>query len=147
MSFERFIEAQARIWPAPLEEIRCGRKVSHWMWYIFPQLRGLGRSGTAQHYGIADLDEARAFLAHPVLGPRLLEIGRAMLAHADRRAEDILGPVDALKLRSCATLFRAAGGPEDVFGALIDAFFAGTECQLTKDLLHQGGKASGVDAG
>lgn len=136
MGLERFIEAQARVWPAPLEEIRRGQKVSHWMWFVFPQLRALGRSATAQHYGITDLDEARAWLADPVLGPRLIEIGRAMLAHAGRAPEDILGPVDALKLRSCATLFRAAGGPEDVFGALIGEFYAGKECHLTKDLLR-----------
>jgi len=136
LGLERFTEAQARVWPAPLEEIRRGQKAGHWMWFVFPQLRGLGRSATALHYGIVDLDEACAFLAHPVLGPRLLEIGRAMLAHAGRPPEDILGPVDALKLRSSATLFRAAGGAADVFGALIDTFYAGRECRLTKDLLR-----------
>ena len=101
MSLERFVEAQARVWPAPLEEIRAGRKESHWMWFVFPQLRGLGRSATAQHYGLADLDEAKEYLAHDVLAPRLIEISRAMLAHEGNTPETILGPVDAMKLRSC----------------------------------------------
>lgn len=136
MSLERFVAAQARIWPRPLEEIRRGRKESHWMWYVFPQLRGLGRSETAQRYGIADLAEARAFLADPVLGPRLVAISEAMLAHAGRRPETILGPVDALKLRSCATLFRAAGGHEAVFGAILAEFYDDEECRLTKELLR-----------
>jgi len=136
MSLERFAEAQARIWPAPLEEIRAGRKNSHWMWFVFPQLRGLGRSPTAQHYGIDGLAEARAYLAHPVLGPRLTEIAQAMLDHRGTAPEAVLGPVDALKLRSCATLFRAAGGPEDVFGVLLDAFYDGRACDATLTMIE-----------
>ena len=134
MSLERFTEAQDRAWPAPLEEIQRGRKDSHWMWFVFPQLKGLGRSATALHYGIADRAEAKAYLAHPVLGPRLIEISRAMLAHDDTAAETILGSVDALKLRSCATLFEAAGG-DAVFARLLDAFFDGQRCGKTLDLL------------
>lgn len=130
MSLERFTDAQARVWPRPLEEIRAGRKTSHWMWYIFPQLRGLGHSPTAQHYGIADLDEARAYLAHPVLGQRLIEIGHAMLEHTGTPPETILGPVDALKLRSCATLFQKAG-EDPVFGQILDGFYDSKPCKAT----------------
>lgn len=134
MSLERFTEAQERVWPAPLEEIRRGRKDSHWMWFVFPQLKGLGRSATALRYGIADRAEAEAYLAHPVLGPRLVEISGAMLTHDDTDAETILGPVDALKLRSCATLFEAAGGGA-VFGRVLGAFYDGARCRDTVALL------------
>jgi len=133
---ERFVSAQDRVWPAPLEEFRAGRKQSHWMWFVFPQLRGLGRSPTAQHYGIADMTEARAYLAHEVLGPRLIAIGKAMLTHEGTAPETILGPVDAMKLRSCATLFRMAGGSEKVFGALLDAFFDGQPCDPSCRILE-----------
>ena len=137
MSLDRFIEAQDRIWPAPLDEIRAGRKITHWMWFVWPQLRGLGRSETALHYGIRDLDEARAYLADPVLGPRLKEISEAILLHEEKDAAAVLGPVDAMKLRSSATLFEAAGG-DDVFSRLLDAFFAGQRCEATLNMI--GGK-------
>lgn len=130
MSLHRFTEAQARIWPRPLEEIRAGRKTSHWMWYIFPQLAGLGQSPMAQLYGIDGLAEARDYLAHPLLGPRLVEIAQAMLAHAGVAPETVLGPVDAMKLRSCATLFEAAGG-DAVFAGLLAAFYDGERCDET----------------
>ena len=130
MSLERFIDAQARIWPAPLEEIQAGPKKSHWIWFIFPQLRGLGQSAMAQRYGIADLEEARAYLAHPVLGPRLIEITRAMLTHADKTPEAVLGPVDAMKLRSCLTLFQAAGGTT-TFDDGLRVFYEGRPCEAT----------------
>lgn len=137
MTLERFTEAQARVWPAPLEEIRAGAKRRHWMWFVWPQLRGLGRSQMAQHYGLADMAEARAFLAHAVLGPRVLSISDAMLEHAGRPPEAILGPVDALKLRSSATLFEAAGGAP-VFAGLLSAFYGGERCPKTRDMLGQG---------
>ncbi len=137
MSLDRFIEAQDRIWPAPLDEIRAGRKITHWMWFVWPQLRGLGRSEMALHYGIRDLDEARAYLADPVLGPRLKEISEAILLHEEKDAAAVLGPVDAMKLRSSATLFEAAGG-DDVFCRLLDAFFAGQRCEATLNMI--GGK-------
>jgi len=107
MTLRRFIDAQDRIWPSPVKELRAGRKQTHWMWFVFPQLRGLGRSEMAQFYGIADLAEARAYLADPVLGTRIEEAFRAMLMNDD--AQDVLGHVDALKLRSSATLFGRAG--------------------------------------
>jgi uncharacterized protein (DUF1810 family) len=100
------------------------------MWFVFPQLAALGRSPTAKHYGIAGLAEARAYLAHPVLGPRLHEAASAILMHGDERPETILGPIDALKLRSSATLFREAGGGPD-FQAILDSFYAGEACPLT----------------
>ena len=137
MSLERFVDAQARVWPAPLEEIRRGRKESHWMWFVFPQRKGLGRSATAQHFGIEGRAEARAYLAHETLGPRLVEITRAMLAHEGVAPETVLGAVDALKLRSCATLFEAAGG-DAVFGMVIDAFYDGVRCAETMRLLGEG---------
>jgi uncharacterized protein (DUF1810 family) len=134
MSLERFVDAQARVWPRPLEEIRAGRKDGHWTWFVFPQLRGLGRSPTAERYGLADLDEARAYLAHPVLGPRLTGMAQAMLQHEGIAPETILGGTDALKLRSCATLFRAAGG-DAAFGRILDAFYHGAACPVTCDLI------------
>lgn len=129
MSLERFRSAQDAIWPAPLAELRAGRKATHWMWFVFPQLAILGRSGTAKFYGIRDLNEARAYLADPVLGARLRDCTRAMLAHTPP-AEAILGPVDALKLRSSMTLFaRAGGGPE--FDAVLSQFYGGEGCPRT----------------
>lgn len=111
MDLGRFVEAQDRIWPVPLTEIRSGRKVTHWSWFVMPQVRGLGRSHLAHHYAIQGLDHARAYLAHAVLGPRLIETCGAMLALGDTTAERVLGGIDALKLQSCATLFEAAGEP------------------------------------
>lgn len=137
MELDRFIEAQARVWPTPLEEIRAGRKVSHWMWFIWPQLRGLGRSPTAQHYGIEDLAEAQAYIAHPILGSRLIDISNAILAHEGTPPEAILGPVDAVKLRSSATLFEAAGG-NGCFARLLDVFYGGVRCETTRTMLREG---------
>jgi len=127
---DRFVAAQAATWPTALAELQRGRKESHWMWFVFPQLAALGRSATAKHYGIAGLAEARAYLAHPVLGPRLAEAASAVLAHAGTPPEAILGQTDALKLRSSATLFRAAGGGP-AFQALLDSFYGGAACPLT----------------
>jgi len=138
MSLARFTEAQEAIWPAPLREVQAGRKETHWMWFVFPQLRGLGRSATARHYGITGLEEARAYLAHPVLGPRLRDCAAAMLAHRGTDAATILGPVDALKLHSCATLFARAAGDPGPFGALLEAFYDGRPCPLTEAELAAG---------
>lgn len=111
MTLTRFHDAQNRIWPAPLNELEAGRKRTHWMWFVFPQLRGLGRSDMAQAYGLDGLDEARAYLADPVLAGRLEACARAMLRHRGRPPEEILGEVDAMTLRSSATLFAQAGHP------------------------------------
>lgn len=132
----RFVDAQSHSYETALAELKSGRKRSHWMWFIFPQLAGLGRSATARFYGIADLDEARAYLAHPVLGPRLVECARAVLAHEGQSAEAILGCVDALKLRSSATLFREAGG-EPEFQQVLDRFYGGKPCPITLEALGQ----------
>ena len=130
---QRFLEAQERSYNGALAEIRAGRKTSHWMWYVFPQLHALGRSPTAQLFGITDLAEARAYLAQEVLGPRLAKISRAMLLHQGTSPEHILGPVDAMKLRSSMTLFEAAGaGP---FAEVLEAFYAGARCPLTLEAL------------
>lgn len=126
-SFEldRFVAAQATVIEAVRDELRAGRKRSHWMWFVFPQLKGLGFSSTAQHYGIASLDEARAYLAHPVLGPRLRECCALMLAVPGKSAHDILGSPDDLKFRSCLTLFRLAAPQESVFREGLERFYGG----------------------
>src|SRR6187401_935311 len=102
---DRFVEAQSSSYPQALVELRAGRKRTHWMWYVFPQMRGLGRSAMSDRYGISSLAEARAYLAHPVLGERLLECAGAVLQHRDQSAMAIFGSPDDLKLRSSATLF------------------------------------------
>ena len=121
----RFVEAQAGTYDDALEELRRGRKRSHWMWFVFPQIAGLGSSSTARRYAIATLDEARAYLQHPVLGPRLHECAEAMLGNTGATAQQILGDVDAMKLRSSMTLFQLAAPQETVFGRVIARFFEG----------------------
>lgn len=122
---ERFLSAQAPVIDAVRAELRAGRKRSHWTWFVFPQLKGLGVSATAQHYGIASLQEARAYLAHPVLGARLRECCELMLAVPGRSAHDILGSPDDLKFRSCVTLFALAAPAEALFRRCLDRFCAG----------------------
>ncbi|MGY1601740.1 DUF1810 domain-containing protein [Geodermatophilus sp. SYSU D00815] len=127
----RFLSAQdGGVFEQALAELRAGRKRSHWMWFVFPQVAGLGRSETAQRYAIADLDEAQAYLAHPVLGPRLVECARALLELPGRDAVAVLGSVDAQKLRSSMTLFAAADG-DPVFGQVLDEYFGGHADDLT----------------
>ncbi|WP_255252580.1 DUF1810 domain-containing protein [Curtobacterium sp. 'Ferrero'] len=116
---ERFVTAQEGVHENALAELRSGRKRSHWMWFVFPQLTGLGRSPTAQYYALAGLQEARAYLAHPVLGPRLLDAVATVTAAPAASADQLLGGVDAVKLRSSLTLFaRAAEDPTPFTGAL-----------------------------
>ncbi len=122
---ERFVAAQEAAYANALAEIRAGRKQTHWMWFTFPQLEGLGSSENARFYGITGPDEARAYLAHPVLGPRLLEISQAMLGVAGKSAYEVLGSPDDMKLRSCATLFAAVSPPGSVFRLILTRFFAG----------------------
>lgn len=121
---DRFLTAQARDYDRALAEIRAGAKRSHWMWYIFPQIAGLGGSDMAQRYAIDSLDEARAYLAHPLLGPRLEACVAALRRLPDADAERVFGPVDAMKLRSSLTLFIAAGAPR-LFQEALDRWFAG----------------------
>jgi uncharacterized protein (DUF1810 family) len=120
---QRFLDAQDTVYERALAELRAGRKTSHWMWFVFPQIAGLGRSPMAQRYAIGSLDEARAYLAHPVLGERLREASRALLDHGGTEA--IFGGIDALKLRSSMTLFDRAAGDDEVFRRVLDAFFGG----------------------
>ena len=137
-NLQRFADAQHGTYLRALDELRAGRKRTHWMWFIFPQLGALGRSETARLYGVSGLDEAKAYQAHPILGPRLEESVNAVLAHADRRsAEEMLGPVDAIKLRSCLTLFQVAGGGA-CLGQALAAFFGGEPDPFTLELLAAG---------
>ncbi|WP_431104582.1 DUF1810 domain-containing protein [Roseateles noduli] len=134
-NLQRFLDAQAPQVIDVLAELKRGRKLSHWMWYFFPQLRGLGVSSTAQFYGIQSLDEAIAYLDHEVLGPRLRECVALMNTHRNRTAEQILGVVDAMKFRSSLTLFAKASADEAVFTEALDRYFGGQPDQRTLDLL------------
>ena len=129
---DRFVTAQdsGGTYQRALAELRAGRKTSHWMWFIFPQVAGLGFSAMAQRYAISGLAEARAYLGHPVLGPRLRECAEA-IAVDDSTAERILGPVDAMKLRSSMTLFAAAAPEEAVFGEVLTRYFDGRPDEAT----------------
>lgn len=132
---ERFAIAQQDAYAAALSELRGGAKRTHWIWFIFPQFRGLGSSPTSEHFAITSLDEARAYLAHPVLGPRLLACCEALMAWAARlSASDILGHPDDLKLRSSMTLFELVDRPGGVFSQVLDAFFGGQRDERTQRL-------------
>jgi uncharacterized protein (DUF1810 family) len=135
--FRHFLEAQAPVYGNVLEELRRGRKESHWMWFVFPQLAGLGHSPTAQFFALASRDEAGAYLRHPLLGSRLRQCVEALAQWAgERRAEQMLGPVDAMKLRSSLTLFDRLE-PGGVFERALLEFFEGNRDQLTLALLDQ----------
>jgi uncharacterized protein (DUF1810 family) len=134
-NLQRFVDAQDGVFDIALAELRAGEKRGHWMWFILPQLAGLGRSPTTQFYGIISADEARAYLAHSVLGPRLRRCVEALHPWANQRTpEAILGPIDAVKLRSSLTLFDAAE-PDSVFRRALDAFFDGQVDERTLALL------------
>jgi len=128
---ERFVQAQAPVYRQVLAELKAGRKRTHWMWFVFPQLAGLGHSAMAQRYAIASLQEARAYLAHPVLGARLRECSALVLAAPHSDAHAIFGSPDDLKLHSCMTLFQRATPDEPVFGQCLAKFFAGRSDDLT----------------
>lgn len=134
----RFLKAQQSDYGRALAEIRAGKKSSHWMWYIFPQLKGLGRSATSEYYGIRDLDEARAYLAHPVLGARLDEICRALLALDTDNATQVMGWPDDKKLKSSMTLFDAATESSSVFRMVLDKFYHGKRDRRTLRMLGIG---------
>ena len=136
-NLQRFVDAQAPVWEDVRAELRHARKRTHWMWFVFPQLAGLGRSGTAQFYGISGSDEARAYLDHPVLGPRLLECCDLLLEGARATASDVFGNVDAMKLRSCLTLFDTVAPSTSVFKQCLDRYFAGERDPLTIRMLAQ----------
>lgn len=132
---QRFVTAQAGIYPQALSELRSGRKRSHWMWFVFPQIDGLGNSETARFYSIKSAQEAVAYLNHPTLAPRLAECCEAILGVPDKTARDLFGFPDDLKLRSSTTLFMAVSPPNSVFSRVIDRYFDGCPDQRTLDLL------------
>jgi len=128
----RFVEAQDGVYPRALAEVRAGAKQTHWIWFVFPQIEGLGQSPTARFYAIADGEEARAYSRHPLLGPRLAECTDAMLRWAgERSAEQILGAVDAQKFRSCMTLFERCADDPASFAAALEAFYSGSRDEAT----------------
>ena len=135
---ERFVAAQKGVYDDVVAELRAGRKTGHWMWFVFPQIAGLGRSGMSQRYAIVSLDEARAYLDHPVLGPRLRECAGLVLAVSGRSADDIFGGIDAVKLRSSMSLFHRAAPDESVFGDVLDRFYGGARDQATDTILSLG---------
>jgi uncharacterized protein (DUF1810 family) len=132
---ERFVAAQQFDYAIALAELTAGRKESHWIWYVLPQLRGLGSSPNAHEFGIAGRSEALAYLAHPLLGPRLLTCVRATLVHRDESIEDLLGELDALKFRSCLTLFEAVAPQELLFAEALTTFYGGQRDAATLRLL------------
>ena len=139
VAVNRFVEAQDNPfcgYETALAEIRTGKKVSHWIWYVFPQLRGLGRSSMARYYGVADRFEAQIYLDHPLLGKRIREISDALLQHKDKPVESILGPVDALKVKSCMTMFNFLA-PGEIFCEVIHSFYNGERCEQTLKLMSE----------
>jgi uncharacterized protein (DUF1810 family) len=128
---ERFVSAQAGVYEGVLDELRRGRKTGHWIWFIFPQVAGLGSSSMSQHYAIGSLDEARAYLAHPVLGTRLRECAGIVLDTQGRTARDIFGSLDAMKVRSCMTLFDRGAPDEPVFAQVLERFYGGVADEAT----------------
>jgi len=128
---QRFVDAQEQVFSNVLAELKRGRKYGHWIWFIFPQLKGLGRSSTSEFYGISSLHEAKAYLQHPVLGPRLLQCTKLLTDIKGSDAEEFFGEVDALKFRSCMTLFAAADPSQPVFAQALENYFGGESDPLT----------------
>lgn len=132
---QRFVEAQDRVYDSVCNELALGEKTSHWMWFIFPQLRGLGQSPIAKHYGLDSAEEARGYWQHPILSQRLLECTKLTLAQPNTAARDIFGSPDDLKFRSCMTLFAQVASQEPVFKQALARFFAGKADETTLKLL------------
>ena len=132
---ERFVEAQRGVFDQACAELRRGRKTGHWMWFIFPQIAGLGFSATSQHYAIRSLDEARAYLDHPTLGPRLREISQILISINGKTAHEIFGSPDDMKLRSSMTLFARATEDNAVFLEVLRKYFSGAEDERTMELI------------
>jgi uncharacterized protein (DUF1810 family) len=137
---ERFVRAQAGIYEQALAELTQGRKQSHWMWFVFPQFAGLGHSDMSRRYAIVDVDEARAYLAHALLGPRLRACFAAALGVDGRTAHEIFGSPDELKFRSSATLFAAVSGPDSIFQQVLDTYFEGRPDPATQRLIARTGR-------
>jgi uncharacterized protein (DUF1810 family) len=137
---ERFVAAQNQggTYDAAVDELRAGRKRSHWMWFVFPQIAGLGQSPTSRTYAISSLEEARAYVAHDVLGPRLIECARILCELEGRTATEIFGGIDAIKLRSSMTLFAYADSANPIFGQVLEAYFGGVPDEATERLLGVG---------
>ena len=138
-NLDRFVQAQAYSYETALSEIKNGCKRTHWMWFIFPQLRELGRSSTAKYYGIENLEEAKMYLAHPVLGTRLKEISEALLQLETNSPIQVMGDIDGLKLRSSMTLFAEIEGYDSVFGKVLDKYYNGNKDMGTIHILSIGG--------
>ena len=136
-SLERFVKAQELAYPIALQDIKKGKKRSHWMWYIFPQLRGLGTSTMAHKYGIVDIGEAKAYLEHPVLSARLYELCGELLKHKDKSANDIFGDIDAMKLKSSMTLFALTSKEHTIFDEVLECFFDGERDATTLKLINR----------
>ncbi len=133
---DRFLVEQRHFYDGVLKELRRGRKTGHWIWFIFPQVAGLGRSEVSRSFAIGSLDEARAYLAHPVLGGRLRECAAVLLDVKARTAEEIFGGLDAIKVRSCMTLFVRAAPDEPAFARVLDRYYGGVADEATDDLLE-----------
>ena len=136
-SLERFVKAQERMYQIALKEIREGEKRSHWMWYIFPQLRGLGTSSMAHTYGISGLEEAKAYLEHPWLSGRLYELCVTLLHHKDKSAYEIFGDIDEMKLKSSMTLFALTSEDYTIFDQVLEQFFGGEMDEVTVSLINE----------
>lgn len=134
-NIERFVKAQEDSYQYALAEVKNGRKCTHWMWYIFPQLKGLGRSEMAKYYGIENLDEAREYLEHPVLGSRLREISEALLTLSTNNPFEVMGSIDGMKLCSSMTLFAEVCGYDSVFGKVLEKYYEGRRDEKTIRIL------------
>jgi uncharacterized protein (DUF1810 family) len=135
-SLQRFVDSQSNVFDDVLKELKDGKKQSHWMWFVFPQLTALGRSATAKTYGIDSLEEAQAYLSHPILGERLINCSETVLGHSGRTAYEIFGSPDDLKFKSCLTLFREANPRIRTFDLALKMFFDGVPDHLTLNLLN-----------
>ena len=136
-SLERFVEAQAKTYEIALNEIKNGKKRTHWMWFIFPQLRGLGTSNMAYIYGISGLEEAKEYLEHPVLSERLYEICDELLKHKDKNVFEIFGSIDGMKLKSSMTLFSLVSEDHSIFDEVLECFFDGKKDEITVNLINR----------
>lgn len=135
MDLSRFTKAQEQDFKTAFKEIKNGRKISHWMWYIFPQIQGLGKSSTSQHYGIKDLNEARAFINDPYLGGNLKKISMALLELEENNAVAIFGKPDDIKLKSCMTLFSCISEDGSIFHKVLEKYFDGRQCKRTLSII------------
>ena len=135
-SLDRFIKPQELMFPVALRELKKGKKISHWMWYIFPQLRGLGQSSMSYIYGLAGLEEAEAYLANTTLKSRLYELCEILLKHKDKSAVDIFGNVDAMKLKSSMTIFALTSEDHTIFDQVLDQFFDGQMDEMTVEMIN-----------